>query len=97
MSASLSYKNAFKCKKCPQSNQENGCPAWLEIVMTNDQGSQKMERGCSYQLMPMMLIETMRSADHTTAAAYDMRNKVVSAVQRLTIPLSPSTQEIEHE
>lgn len=96
----MNYRNAFKCRKCPQSNKEDGCPAWINIVMTNDQtGQQKIEEGCSHQLLPLMLIETMRSAEHTTAAAYDMRNKVVEAVQQHMIaqPQPEQRKEIAHE
>lgn len=80
MSEKVKFKNAFKCNKCPMSNDENGCPMWWEMVMTNEDNQTKVEKGCGYQMMPQLLVEVIKTADHTTAAAYDMRNKVVESV-----------------
>lgn len=77
------YKNAFKCKKCPESSNENGCPLWWEVILTNDIGEQKLAKGCGYRLMPEMLAITCKQATHTTYAAYDMRNKVVDNVGKV--------------
>jgi hypothetical protein len=77
------YKKAFKCNKCPQRNDENGCPMWWELVMTNDNGDTKVEKKCGYAMLPELMIETIRSSDHSAAAAYDMRNKVVDAAQKV--------------
>lgn len=75
----LQFKNAWKCKKCPETaNQPNGCPMWWEMVLTNDvTGEKKIEKGCGFQLLPHLISMTVSESMHTTAAAYDMRNKVV--------------------
>ena len=78
------YKNAFKCKKCPGNNTEEGCPLWWEVILTNEAtNQQKVEKACGYQLMPQMLVLTARQAMHTTYAAYDMRNKVVKNIGKV--------------
>lgn len=79
----MNYKNAFNCKKCPQTNGENGCPNWWEMVMTNHLGEQKVEKACGYQMTPQLIIQMCKQAEHTTYAAYDMRNKVVENVGKM--------------
>ncbi len=80
----MSFKNAFKCKNCPETNSEKGCPLWWEIMFTQDNtGEQKMQKDCGYKLLPQLLIMTAKSANHTTYAAYDMRNKVVKNVNKV--------------
>jgi hypothetical protein len=80
----MSFKNAFKCKNCPETNSEKGCPLWWEIMFTQDTtGEQKMEKNCGYILLPQLLIMTAKSANHTTYAAYDMRNKVVKNINKV--------------
>jgi len=83
------FKNAFKCSKCPESNQEEGCPLWWEIIMTNDvTQEQKIEKGCGYQLLPQMIALTCKQSMHTTYAAYDMRNKVVKNLGKVFSAIS---------
>ena len=80
----LRFTNAFKCKKCPETSNENGCPMWWEVILTNDDTkAQKVLKGCGYQLLPEMLAMTCQQAMHTTFAAYDMRNKVVKNVGKV--------------
>ena len=79
----MKYKNAFKCKDCPESNSENGCPNWWEIIMTNDLNEQKVEKNCGYQLLPQMIVLMCKQTAHTTYAAYDMRNRVVDSVGKV--------------
>ena len=56
----MKYKNAFNCKKCPQRNDENGCPLWWEIVWTNDTGGQKVNKGCILsQEMGLPIVQTI--------------------------------------
>lgn len=80
----MNYKNAFKCKKCPETANETGCPLWWEVILTETEtGEQKIHKGCGYRLMPQMLALTCKQAMHTTYAAYDMRNKVVKNVGKV--------------
>lgn len=78
------YKNAFKCKKCPQSNKEDGCPAWNEIIMTNPTtGEQKVEGGCFYQVMPMLLIESIKSSNVSASTHADIKTEVGRGFARI--------------
>jgi hypothetical protein len=71
------YKNAFKCKKCPKSNKEDGCPAWNEIIMTNSQtGEQRIEAGCFYQILPALLVESIRSSAVATNTQASVKNEI---------------------
>lgn len=75
---STRFKKAFKCKNCPQTNTENGCPMWWEIVMENDKtGEQRVDKGCGYQMLPQMMANISSKSLHAAAASYDMRNKVI--------------------
>lgn len=51
--------------------------------MTNDQGQQKVEKNCGYQTLPMLIVQMYKQTEHTTYAAYDMRNKVVENVGKV--------------
>lgn len=80
----MNYKNAFKCKKCPQSNKEDGCPAWNEIIMTNAQtGAQKIEGGCFYQMMPALLVESMKSSNVSANTHAEIRNDVAKGFAQI--------------
>lgn len=75
----MKFKNAWKCKKCPERNDENGCPAWWEMVLTNDvTNEQKIERTCGFLLMPQFFSMVCKDTAHSIAASYDMRNKVIN-------------------
>jgi hypothetical protein len=78
------YKNAFKCKKCPQSNKEDGCPAWNEIIMTNTTtGEQKVDGGCFYQVMPKLLIESIKSSNVSANTHADIITEVGKGFARI--------------
>lgn len=71
------YKNAFKCHKCPRSNDENGCPAWNEIIMVEQAtGEQKIVKGCNFQLMPWIMTEAIKASTLTTGTFSDIKNEI---------------------
>ncbi len=71
------YNNAFKCSECPQSNGENGCPAWNEVIMTEAQsGEQKIVKGCTFQLLPWIMTEAIKASNVATGTAADIKNEV---------------------
>ena len=89
----LSYKNAWKCKKCPQTNNETGCPMWWEVVMKNDEtGQTKVEKGCGFQLLPSMMALVSTNSLHSVAASYDMRNKVLKNVGKVISAVNTKLQ-----
>lgn len=80
----MTYKNAFKCKRCPESNGEKGCPVWWEVIMKNDEtGETKVNKGCGFQILPSMMAMVSTNSLHSVAASYDMRNKVVKNVGKV--------------
>ena len=73
----MNYKNSHKCKKCPQSNTENGCPIWWEVIHTNIQsGEQKTIKACGYTLMPLFLTEFIRAANRPGAELEAIRKEM---------------------
>jgi hypothetical protein len=79
----MSFKMSFKCEDCPENNGKMGCPVWWELILKNDVGEQKIEKGCGFQLMPYLITMTVKQSMHSTYAAYDMRNKVVKNVGKV--------------
>ena len=57
------YRNAFRCRRCPERNDADGCPAWVEYVETSPATSeQRATRGCLFQALPKFLIHTLAAA-----------------------------------
>ena len=75
----MNYKNAFKCYKCPQSNDEKGCPMWWEITETRGE-EVKITKACGYTLMPMFLLEVVKASGQSTAASNQSRNMLLNAL-----------------
>ena len=75
----MNYKNAFKCSKCPQRADEEGCPMWWEIMETRGV-EQRITKACGYTLMPMFLLEVVVAAGQSSAASNQTRNFLVSAL-----------------
>ncbi len=80
----MSFKNAWKCKKCPKSNEENGCPAWTELMMTNVQsGEEKLDKGCLFQMMPMLMVEVIKASNRPAAEIGALKSGMINAVSEL--------------
>lgn len=76
----MAYKKAFQCKKCPESNSENGCPMWWELMMDNVQsGESKLVKACGYTLMPVVLSHVVAASNRPAAAIESLRNAVLKA------------------
>lgn len=81
---SKSYKKAFECKKCPQSNSEDGCPNWIEVHQVNNiSKEERMLAGCGYQMVPYILneinVQIPRAAHEVSAMREDISTKVATA------------------
>lgn len=76
MALPATYKNAFKCNACPQSNGENGCPSWWELV-GEDMGKQPvLKKGCGHALLPELLLHVIVASNRPAAAVESMRNEM---------------------
>ena len=85
----MNYKRAFQCKKCPQSNEEDGCPMWWEYMATNIQsGEEVLKKCCGYQALPMFLTEVIKASNRPAAEMGSMRNELGNAVERIPALLS---------
>jgi hypothetical protein len=80
------YKNAFNCKKCPQSLDEDGCPVWAEQIWTDKlSGESIINKGCGFALMQHLLVDVVKQAATAPAEISQMRQEVVESVQKATI------------
>jgi len=85
------YKKAWKCKKCPETNNENGCPAWTELMVTNIQsGEEKLEKDCLYRMLPMLLVEVIKASNRPAAEIGSLKNGMINAISEL----AESTQQL---
>lgn len=81
-----SYKNAFKCSKCPQSNGPTGCPAWLETTVTEiNTGEHKLQKGCGYQVIPQLLVQLAKIEDTRAGEISSMKEAVVDQVTKASL------------
>jgi len=81
----MKYKNAWKCQKCPQSNDEKGCPCWTELMETNVQtGQERITKKCLFQLMPNLLVQVIKAGNRPAAEISAMRGEVLNNMQQLT-------------
>ena len=71
------YKRSFKCHKCPERSDEDGCPAWNEIIMTNVQtGEEKITKGCNFQLMPFIMTEAIKASNTSASTFAAIKNEI---------------------
>ena len=93
----MNYKNAFICKKCPQSNGENGCPMWWEFSATNVESNQPvLKKMCGYQALPTFLTEVIVASNRPAAEigamrceAENQKDALVSALVKVTQAIQP--------
>lgn len=75
------FKNAWKCSKCPQSNTEAGCPAWVEYVETQlETGEERITKECWFQAAPKFITRAIASANQASASVDAHRNDIIQAV-----------------
>ena len=73
----MAYKHAFECKKCPETNTDQGCPCWVELMETNIQTNEvRSNKGCLFQKLPIMMIEVIKASNRPSAAVESMRNEI---------------------
>jgi len=83
----VAYKKAFQCKKCPQRNDEEGCPVWWEFMQMNvATGEERLEKMCGFQAMPIFLIEVIKASNRPAAAIESMRNSMMASMNE-TLPV----------
>jgi len=76
-------KNAFNCAKCPGTGGEGGCPAWWEVIETNANGEERINRGCGFAMLPTFLIEVIKASNRPAAAVESTRNEIAQGFARL--------------
>lgn len=80
------YKNAFNCKKCPQSSDEDGCPVWWEqLWKDNATGEEVINKGCGFHLSQAMLTGVVSAAQRPAAEISAMRKEIKDGVHQATV------------
>lgn len=75
----MGFKNAFNCKKCPESNGKNGCPCFWEIPWENQEtGEVAVRKGCILsQEMGLPIVQAIVRAAHVASEhASVVRNSI---------------------
>ena len=89
----MAFKRAFECRKCPQRNDEQGCPAWWEIVETNlETKEERITKGCGWTLMPRFMIEVIKASNRPAAAVESCRNEIATGFQSLSTIMQISAE-----
>lgn len=89
----MNYKNAWNCRKCPESNTEQGCPAWVEYAERNLQtGEDRFTKECVFQALPKFLIHTLAAANQAAATMDSHRNEIVTAFAPLAHALQAARE-----
>ncbi len=84
-----SFSNAFKCKKCPESNGKEGCPCWTELIQTNiATGEHKTTKNCIFQLMPMLLVEVIKASNRPAQEISSTKNEIAKGFKNITNVMS---------
>ncbi len=80
----MSYSNAFKCKKCPETNSKEGCPCWTELIQTNTQtGEHRTKKNCIFQLMPMLMVEVIKASNRPAEEISHTKNEIVKGFDNI--------------
>lgn len=78
------FKRAFECKKCPQRNDAEGCPAWWEWVETNPiTGEERLRKDCGWRAMPAFLTEVIKASNRPAAAIESARDEIAKGFGRV--------------
>lgn len=89
----MNYKNAWNCRKCPESNDENGCPAWVEYAERNLQtGEDRVVKECVFQALPKFLVHTLAASTQAAATMDNHRNEIVKAFAPLAHALQAARE-----
>lgn len=80
----MNYRNAWNCKKCPERNDAQGCPAWIEYMQEHvGTGEQRLSKECLFQALPVFLVEVIKASNRPAAAAESTRNEIVNGFAAL--------------
>lgn len=80
----MTYRGAWKCNRCPQSNGRDGCPAWVEYAETNGLTNEvRATKECLFQALPKFLTHTIAAANRPAAAAESFRNELATGLAAL--------------
>lgn len=73
----MNYANAWKCATCPQRNDGEGCPAWMELIENNPGGEQRLNKVCLLAYFPQLVVQLIKAANRPAAAVESCRNEIV--------------------
>ena len=82
------YKNAFNCKKCPQSSDEDGCPVWWEQLWKDHAtGEEAINKGCGFNLAQSLLVGVASEARRPASEISAMMKEIRDGVHQATVQM----------
>jgi len=92
----MSFKRAFKCNKCPESNSPEGCPCWTELTMVNDGGDHKIDKRCLFQMLPMLMVEVIKASNVSSEHSSVVKNQLADGFSKLAYQVNylPALKEL---
>ena len=85
----MNYGKAFKCKKCPQSNGEKGCPMWWEFMALDiASGKEELKKMCGYAALPTFLTAVIEASNRPAAAIESTRNEIAKGLKKVALAVN---------
>lgn len=82
MTREWKFKNAFKCNKCPQRNDVEGCPDWWEFAGANGQ----ITKGCGrHQDIKLPFYVMILNEAHCAAASADKATNYAATAENASM------------
>lgn len=73
----MGYSRAWQCKRCPKSNDEDGCPAWAELIETHVRsGEERVTKECVFRLLPRLMLEVVKASNRPAAEIGELRSEL---------------------
>lgn len=86
-----------KCASCWRKGIPLGCPCWVEpldgFMEQDSAGTQRLVTGCMYQVLPRMIVHTVKAAHHAAASGDKSANESAKVVEVVARVLSKATQD----
>jgi len=80
------FQNAFKCDSCPQSYEEDGCPAWMVYDEIHTDGMRREVSGCGVAIIPHLILQNSKASDRAAETA-DKASTQVEVMSRLFVDI----------
>ncbi len=77
------YKNAFNCKKCPATDDENGCPDWWRWEEKNEKGEARIVEQCGRSAAKYFELQRLSNTRFVVDNVVATRNTIAETAQNV--------------